>query len=88
MACIDMHNATYLLDPRYKGERFTSDELQHARNLIIQLSVNKSEIEVIGEMSNFRTASNKFNNRIIYTAEKNIKSVCKTSSDITSATWW
>lgn len=56
--------------------------------MIVQLGVNESEIEILGEISNFRTASNIFNNRIIWTAVKSIKSVRKTSSDITPSTWW
>ena len=46
MACTDTHNAAYLLDPRYKGDNLTPDELQRATNLTIQLT--KSEVEVIG----------------------------------------
>ena len=88
MACTDTPNAAYQLDSRYKGENLTPDELQRATNLIIQLSFNKSEVEVIGEISNFRAATNKFNNRIIWTAVKSTKSVCKTSLHITSSTWW
>ncbi|XP_060523246.1 uncharacterized protein LOC132700133 [Cylas formicarius] len=88
MACTDTHNAAYLLDPRYKGENLAPEELQRATTLIVQLSGNKSEIEILGEISNFRSSSNLFNNRIIWTAVKSIKSVCNTSSDITPSAWW
>lgn len=88
MACTNTHNAAYLLDPRYKGENLTLDELESTTNLIVQLSVNKSEVEIIGEILNFRTASNEFNSRIIWTAVKGIKTVQKTSSDIMPSTWW
>ncbi|XP_050295198.1 uncharacterized protein LOC126735293 [Anthonomus grandis grandis] len=87
-ACTDTHNAAYVLEPRYKGGNLTPDELQRATNLIIQLSLDKSEVDVIGEISNFRAATNEFNNGIIWIAVKSTKSVCKTSSDITPSTWW
>ncbi|KAJ8953298.1 hypothetical protein NQ314_007377 [Rhamnusium bicolor] len=55
---------------------------------LLELSSEENEVKVIGEITNFRTQQNIFNKPIIWAASKGVTSQCKTSSNVTPATWW
>lgn len=88
MACTDTHNAAYLLDPRYLGENLSSAELESAILLIQELSPEEDVNALVGEVTNFRSKANTFNRPILWSAAKNVKSVCKNTSDVHPVAWW
>lgn len=88
LICTDTHNAAYLLDPRYRGENLNHEELGRAIALIVDLSSADDHVNVVGEITNFRTQQNVFDKPIIWVAAKGVTSVCKTPSDVTPVTWW
>lgn len=88
MICTDTHNAAYLLDPRYRGENLTHEELERAIALLVELSSEDDQVKVIGEITNYRTRQNVFDKPIIWVASEGVTSICKNSTHVTPATWW